>query len=103
MEMEVEYFLARCLTVGGQPVDTVASESFVKRFSDPAGDCEEPAGDRVVQVGDARCVGCGNEQCVAVIDRLDVQERHYGVIPIYPACGEFAVVDFAEYAGSHWP
>ena len=104
VDVEVECLLPGGLSIGDNPVDAIASQSLVESPRDPVCDCEEPGGDRVVQVGDARCVGCGNEQGVAVVDRLDVQERHYGVIPIYPACGEFAVVDFAEDTrGVHLP
>ena len=60
VDMEVKYLLAGGLSVGDEPVDSIASECLVERSRDSAGNREEMGGGRVVQVGNSWRVGCWN-------------------------------------------
>ena len=44
VEMKVEYLLARGLSIGDKPVDAIASEGFVERLCDLAGNGKEVGG-----------------------------------------------------------
>ena len=85
--MEVWDVLERGLAVGYEEIYATGTKNSPGDRRDLARNPERAHRDGLVDVGHENRVVAGHHECVAARDRLDIEKRDHGVVPVREACG----------------